>query len=108
MSDKFKINAFIIALATISILVIHRIANAQIQAQIQISEVEYIKIQPDIMVFITALCVMNMMSVLTTELTKINPIKIVALSLLPNGYRHRSSAFHSFASSQTLFLNAKQ
>lgn len=109
MSDKFKINAFIIALATISILVIHRIANAQIQAQIQISEVEYIKIQPDIMVFITALCVMNMMSVLTTELAKINPIKmLVALSLLPNGYRHRSSAFHSFASSQTLFLNAKQ
>ena len=108
MSDKFKINAFTIALATISILVIYRIANAQIQAQIQISEVEYIKIQPDIMVFITALCVINVMSVLTTELAKINPIKIVALSLLPNGYRHRSSAFHSFASSQTLFLNAKQ
>lgn len=70
MSDKFKINAFIIALATISILVIYRIANAQIQAQVQISEVEYIKIQPDIMVFITALCVMNMMSVLTTDWPK--------------------------------------
>jgi Na+/H+ antiporter family protein len=79
MSDKFKINAFIIALATISILVIHRIANAQIQ----ISEVEYITIQPDIMVFITALCVMNVMSVLTTELAKINPIKMLPYLYYP-------------------------
>lgn len=83
MSDKFKINAFIIALATISILVIYRIANAQIQAQIQISEVEYIKIQPDIMVFITALCVINVMSVLTTELAKINPIKMLPYLYYP-------------------------
>ena len=79
MSDKFKINAFIIALATISILVIYRIANAQIQ----ISEVEYIKIQPDIMVFITALCVINVMSVLTTELAKINPIKMLPYLYYP-------------------------
>ena len=79
MSDKFKINTFIIALATISILVIYRIANAQIQ----IPKVEYIKIQPDIMVFITALCVINVMSVLTTKLAKINSIKMLPYLYYP-------------------------
>ena len=35
------------------------------------------------MVFITALCVINVMSVLTTELAKINPIKMLPYLYYP-------------------------
>ena len=68
MSDKFKVNAMIVAPAAIIVLAIYAIMGADFHAPAHVEQVEYLKVIPYLAVLITAVVGMNVMSVLTIGL----------------------------------------
>ena len=68
MSDKFKVNAMIVAPAAIIVLAIYAIMGADFHAPAHVEQVEYLKVIPYLAVLITAVIGMNVMSVLTIGL----------------------------------------
>jgi len=65
MSDKFRVNAFIVAPAAIIILIIYFVIGANVKSPENVPDVQYIKVIPYLVVLITAICGMNVMAVLT-------------------------------------------
>lgn len=68
LSDKFRVNSFIVTPAAILILIIYIIMGTGIQSPAAIPDVEYVKVIPYIAVLLTAVCGMNVMAVLTVGL----------------------------------------
>lgn len=65
MSDKFRVNAFIVVPAAVLMLVVYYFLGYGIQTPAQTAEVEYLKILPYIIVLVTAIAGMNVMAVLS-------------------------------------------
>lgn len=65
MSDKFRVNAFIVVPAAIAMLIVYYFLGHGIQTPAQTTEVEYLKILPYIAVLVTAIAGMNVMAVLS-------------------------------------------
>ena len=65
LSDKFRVNAFIVFPAALVILVAYYFIGQETSAPQQIPAVEWIKVIPYLSVLITAICGMNVMAVLT-------------------------------------------
>ena len=68
MSDKFKVNAIIVAPAAIIVLAIYAVMGADFNAPANVGQVEYLKVIPYIAVLITAVMGINVMGVLTIGL----------------------------------------
>ena len=68
MSDKFKVNAIIVAPAAIIVLAIYAVMGADFNAPADVGQVEYLKVIPYIAVLITAVMGINVMGVLTIGL----------------------------------------
>ena len=66
LSDKFRMNIFIVAPAALIILVTYLLMGQDTSAPQQIPPVEWIKVMPYLVVLITAILGMNVMAVLTT------------------------------------------
>lgn len=65
MSDKFKVNAFIVVPAAITILLVYFYMGYGLNVPPLTKDVEYLKILPYLAVLITAIAGMNVMAVLT-------------------------------------------
>jgi Na+/H+ antiporter NhaC len=65
LSDKFRVNSFIVIPAALIILIVYYIMGADIQAAHQTDVVEWVKVIPYLIVLITAIFGMNVMAVLT-------------------------------------------
>ncbi len=65
LSDKFRVNFFIVAPAAIIILVVYLVMGTGVSAPQQIPKVEWVKVIPYLVVLITAIFGMNVMAVLT-------------------------------------------
>ena len=65
LSDKFRVNSFLVFPAAIVILVVYVFLGQDTHAPQQIGPVEWIKVVPYIIVLVTAICGMNVMAVLT-------------------------------------------
>lgn len=65
MSDKFKVNAFIVVPAAIIILLVYFYLGKDVDTTMQTKDVEYVKILPYLAVLATAIAGMNVMAVLT-------------------------------------------
>lgn len=65
MSDKFKVNALIVAPAALIVFIAYIFLGMGTKAPTQVEEVEYMKVIPYIIVLITAIAGMNVMAVLT-------------------------------------------
>lgn len=65
MSDKFKVNAFIVVPAAIAILLVYFYMGYGLNVPPLTKDVEYLKILPYLAVLITAIAGMNVMAVLT-------------------------------------------
>jgi len=65
LSDKFRVNSFIVVPAAIVILIVYLFMGANISATQQIPEVAYLKVLPYLLVLITAILGMNVMAVLS-------------------------------------------
>ena len=68
LSDKFRVNVFIVAPAAILILIVYIFMGQAVGAPQQIPTVEWVKVLPYLVVFITAIFGMNVMAVLTLGL----------------------------------------
>ena len=64
MSDKFRVNSFIVLPAAILILILYLIMGADTHTTTDIPEVEYVKVIPYLIVLIAAVLGMNVMAVL--------------------------------------------
>ena len=65
LSDKFRVNSFIVIPAALIILIVYYIMGANIHAAHQTGAVEWIKVIPYLIVLVTAIFGMNVMAVLT-------------------------------------------
>lgn len=65
LSDKFRVNSFIVVPAAIVILLVYIILGADVSAPQQIGDVQWIKVIPYLAVLATAVFGMNVMAVLT-------------------------------------------
>ena len=65
LSDKFRVNAFIVMPAALVILVVYYFLGQDTMAPQQIPAVEWVKVIPYLTVLVTAVCGMNVMAVLT-------------------------------------------
>ena len=65
LSDKFRVNAFIVVPAAMVILVVYLFMGQETQAPQQLQSVEWVKVIPYLVVLITAIFGMNVMAVLT-------------------------------------------
>ena len=66
LSDKFRVNIYIVAPAALIILVTYLLMGQDTSAPQQIPPVEWIKVMPYLVVLISAILGMNVMAVLTT------------------------------------------
>ena len=65
LSDKFRVNSFIVIPAALVILIVYYIMGANIHAAHHTGAVEWIKVIPYLIVLVTAIFGMNVMAVLT-------------------------------------------
>lgn len=65
LSDKFRVNSFIVVPAAILVLIIYIFIGSNIQSPQHIAEIEYTIVIPYIVVLLTAVLGMNVMAVLT-------------------------------------------
>ena len=65
LSDKFRVNSFIVVPAAIVILVVYFMMGTDIQSPQHIPEVAYLKVVPYLVVLFTAIMGMNVMAVLS-------------------------------------------
>ena len=65
LSDKFRVNVFIVAPAAIVILIVYFLMGTDVQTPQQMPPVEWVKVLPYLVVLITAIFGMNVMAVLT-------------------------------------------
>ena len=65
LSDKFRVNAFIVVPAALVILVVYFFLGKDTAAPQHVAAVEWLKVIPYLSVLLTAICGMNVMAVLT-------------------------------------------
>ncbi|MBR4729011.1 MAG: Na+/H+ antiporter NhaC family protein [Prevotella sp.] len=65
LSDKFRVNSFIVAPAALVVCIIYILMGAEVHAPQQIGSVEWTKVIPYLAVLVTAIFGMNVMAVLT-------------------------------------------
>ena len=65
LSDKFRVNSFIVAPAAIIILTVYFILGKEMPAPPEVMEVEWVKVIPYLLVLVMAVFGMNVMAVLT-------------------------------------------
>ena len=65
LSDKFRVNSFLVFPAAIVILVVYFFLGRDTHAPQQVEAVQWVKVIPYLTVLITAICGMNVMAVLT-------------------------------------------
>ena len=68
LSDKFRVNTFIVAPAALLILLIYAFMGSSVQEPTSIPQIELMKVVPYLVVLITAVFGMNVMAVLTLGL----------------------------------------
>ena len=78
LSDKFRVNSFIVTPAALVILVIYYTMGAHVEAAHHTSTVEWVKVIPYLIVLITAIFGMNVMAVLTLGIVLTGSIGILA------------------------------
>jgi len=65
LSDKFRVNSFLVIPAALAILVIYILMGSNMSSPHDVPEVSYVKVLPYILVLLTAMFGMNVMAVLT-------------------------------------------
>ena len=77
LSDKFRVNAFIVAPAALVILIVYIFLGSGVQSPSNVPDVAFVKVVPYLIVLITAIFGMNVMAVLTLGLVLTGAIGII-------------------------------
>ena len=77
LSDKFRVNSYIVIPAAIAILAIYVVMGLHTQAPQKVGPVSLLKVIPYLVVLLTAVCGMNVMAVLTLGIALIGAIGLI-------------------------------
>ena len=77
LSDKFRVNAFIVAPAALLILIVYIFMGSGVQSPSNVPDVAFVKVVPYLIVLITAIFGMNVMAVLTLGLVLTGVIGLI-------------------------------
>ena len=77
LSDKFRVNAFIVAPAALIILIAYIFMGSGVQSPSNVPDVAFVKVVPYLIVLITAIFGMNVMAVLTLGLVLTGVIGLI-------------------------------
>ena len=77
LSDKFRVNAFIVAPAALVILIVYIFMGSGVQSPSDVPDVAFVKVVPYLIVLITAIFGMNVMAVLTLGLVLTGAIGLI-------------------------------
>ena len=77
LSDKFRVNAFIVAPAALIILIAYIFMGSGVQSPSDVPDVAFVKVVPYLIVLITAIFGMNVMAVLTLGLVLTGAIGLI-------------------------------
>jgi len=77
LSDKFRVNAFIVAPAALIILIVYIFMGSGVQSPSNVPDVAFVKVVPYLIVLITAIFGMNVMAVLTLGLVLTGVIGLI-------------------------------
>lgn len=77
LSDKFRVNAFIVAPAALVILIVYIFMGSGVQSPSNVPDVAFVKVVPYLIVLITAIFGMNVMAVLTLGLVLTGVIGLI-------------------------------
>ena len=77
LSDKFRVNSFLVMPVALLILGIYTFMGSGINSPLNVPEVSIIKVMPYIIVLVTAVCGMNVMAVLTLGILVTGSIGII-------------------------------
>lgn len=77
LSDKFRVNSFLVMPVALALLIIYGIIGSGIQSPQDVADVSLLKVLPYIVVLITAICGMNVMAVLTIGIMLTGSIGII-------------------------------
>ena len=77
LSDKFRVNSFLVMPVALLILIAYGVIGAGIESPHDVGEVSFLKVLPYIVVLITALCGMNVMGVLTLGILMTGAIGLI-------------------------------
>ena len=77
LSDKFRVNSFLVMPVALLILIAYGVIGAGIESPHDVGEVSFLKVLPYIVVLITAICGMNVMAVLTLGILMTGAIGLI-------------------------------
>lgn len=77
LSDKFRVNSFLVFPVAFVILIVYGIIGSGIESPQEVEDVSFIKVLPYIVVLISAICGMNVMAVLTVGILLTGGIGII-------------------------------
>lgn len=77
LSDKFRVNSYIVIPAAIAILAIYMVMGLHTQAPQKVGPVSLLKVIPYLVVLLTAVCGMNVMAVLTLGIALTGAIGLI-------------------------------
>ncbi len=77
LSDKFRVNSFLVMPVALLILIAYGVIGARIESPHDVGEVSFLKVLPYIVVLITAICGMNVMAVLTLGILMTGAIGLI-------------------------------
>lgn len=77
LSDKFRVNSFLVMPVALLILIAYGVIGAEIESPHDVGEVSFLKVLPYIVVLITAICGMNVMAVLTLGILMTGAIGLI-------------------------------
>lgn len=77
LSDKFRVNSYIVIPAAIAILAIYVVMGLHTQAPQKVGPVSLLKVIPYLVVLLTAVCGMNVMAVLTLSIALTGAIGLI-------------------------------
>ena len=77
LSDKFRVNSFLVMPVALLILIAYGVIGAGIESPHDVVEVSFLKVLPYIVVLITAICGMNVMAVLTLGILMTGAIGLI-------------------------------
>lgn len=77
LSDKFRVNSFLVMPVALLILIAYGVIGSGIESPHDVGEVSFLKVLPYIVVLITAICGMNVMAVLTLGILMTGAIGLI-------------------------------
>ena len=85
LSDKFRVNSFIVIPAAVLILILYVVLGSNMSSPAHVADVAYVKVIPYLVVLVTAALGMNVMAVLTLGIMLTGMGELIIITMMAGG-----------------------